>query len=415
MPPRKLSSGELSSVLPADGLALVSSCSAESDLLAAEVLSAGEELGAIELSGIFVPGVNRSTWPAGPRSTVTTFFQTAELRSAGPRALFLPLCYDDIRAWYARRRPQAALFMCAPPDANGNCSFGTEVSFIADLWRDTPVRIAHINPSMPCTPGDPGIPLAALDAYYEADQPLRTVSASIPDDNTRAIAEHVANFVPDGATIQTGLGKIPDAVLRALTGHRNLRLHSGLIGDGALALVRSNAMAPGASALAGVAMGSAALYAGLDHPHFQFRPVSITHEQAILSRIDHLTTINSAFQVDLFGQVYAEASSRGFQSGPGGAGDYARGARASPTGLRIIALPSQAGGSSRIVAREQAAGPVSLSRFDVDLVVTEHGAADLRYLGHEARAQALIAIADPGHREALARSWRDAMVALQEG
>ena len=226
-----------------------------------------------------------------------------------------------------------------------------------------------------------------------------------PDPVSSRIAANVAALVPDGATVQTGLGKIPDAVLGALAGHRNLSLHTGLAGDGALALVRSGAMAQGASALVGVAIGSPALYAGLDDPHFQFRPVTVTHDPATLAGIDRFVTINSAMEIDLFGQVYAEASSRGFQSGPGGASDYARGARASPGGLRIVALPASASARSRIIAPGQSNGPVSLSRFDVDVIVTEHGAADLRSKTHAERAAALIAIAAPEHRDALERAW----------
>lgn len=413
MTARFLRPGDLASALPPGGLTLVSSSPAESDLLAAEVAAAGPALGAMTFSGIFVPGLNKATWQAGPDSRVLTFFQTPELRREGARSDFRPLCYQDILRLYRRNPPAAALLMCSPPDANGNCSFGAETAYIAALWRDIPVRIAHINPAMPCTPGDEGIPFAELTAWYEQEQPLRTMPGG-SDAISEAIAASIAPLVPDGATLQTGLGKIPDAVLRALSGHRNLRMHSGLIGDGALALVRSGAMAPGRSALAGVAIGSPELYAGLDHEHFQFQPVTVTHDPATLAAIEGLVTINSAMEVDLYGQVHAEASSRGFMSGPGGAGDYARGARASRGGLRIIALPSQAGSASRIVPAGQGHGPVSLSRFDVDLVVTEHGIADLRELGHEDRAQALIRIAAPDHRETLARGWRESMNALQE-
>jgi acyl-CoA hydrolase len=413
MTPRMLRPGDLPGVLPPGGLTLVSSSPAESDLLAAEVAQAGQALGPMTFSGVFVPGLNKATWNAGPESRVLTFFQTPELKREGPRSDFLPLCYQDILRLYRQRRPAAALFMCSAPDANGLCSFGVETGFIAALWREIPVRIAHINPSMPRTPGDPGIPVAQVTACYEQDQPLRTMAGG-SDAVSEAIAAAIAPLVPDGATLQTGLGKIPGAVLRALSGHRNLRLHSGLIGDGVLELVRSGAMAPGPSALAGVAIGSPELYAGLDHEHFQFRPVTVTHDPAILGGIDRLITINSAMEVDLYGQVHAEASSRGLMSGPGGAGDYARGARAARDGLRIIALPAEAGGASRIVAAGQGHGPVSLSRFDVDIVVTEHGLADLRQLGHEARARAIVAVAAPTHREALARSWRESMNALQE-
>ena len=403
--PPLLRSGELASALPPGGLTLVSSCSAESDLLVGEVTAAGAALGAMDFAGIFVPGLNRSDWKAGPTSRVTTFFQTPELRARSEAARFLPLCYQDILAWVRSEKPQAALFMCSPPDGEGNCSFGTEVALIAALWREIPVRIAHINPAMPATPGDRGIPFSELTGWYEGEQAPRGMPASAPDPVSSTIGMQVAALVPDGATLQTGLGKIPDAVLRALTSHRELRLHTGLAGDGALALVQSGAMAAGASALVGVAIGSDALYGGLGDPHFQFRPITVTHDPATLAAIRQLVTINSAMEVDLFGQIYAEASSRGFQSGPGGASDFARGARAGAGGLRIIALPSSAGGISRIVAPGNGHGPVSLSRFDADLIVTEHGTADLRSTTYHQRAAALIAIAAPDHREALERAW----------
>ena len=401
-----LRSGELASVLPSSiGRVLVSSSSAESDLLVAEVAAAGEALGAIDCSGIFVAGLNKATWEAGSQSRVTTFFLTPELRKQPHRTRFLPICYQDILSLYRAEKPQAALFMCSPPDAEGNCSFGVEVSHIAALWRDIPIRIAHINPAMPRTPGDPGIPFAELTAAFEGEQALRTMGGGEPDEASKVIAGLVASLVPNGATLQTGLGKLPDAVLAALCGHRDLRLHSGLIGDGAITLVNSGAMAPGQSALVGVAIGSPLLYAGLDNPHFQFRSPLLTHDPKVLAGIEKLVTINSAMEIDLFGQVFAEASSRGFLSGPGGASDYARGARASEGGLRIIALPAAAGAISRIVASGAGHGPVSLGRFDVDCIVTEYGIADLRLKDPHSRAAALIAIAAPEHREGLEQAW----------
>jgi len=403
--PVQLRSGDLASVLPPGGLALVSSSPAESELLVAEVAAAGEALGSMDFSGVFVPGLNKATWEAGPSSRVTTFFLTPELKRQPGRARFLPLCYEDILRFYRREQPRSALFMCSPPDENGNCSFGAEVSFIAALWREIPHRIAHINPLMPRTPGDPGIPFAELTGWFEGEQPLRGLPGGAPDEGALAIAAHVAPFIPNGATLQTGLGKIPDAIMLALGGHKDLRIHSGLIGDGVLALAKSGAMAPGQSALCGVAIGSPELYAGLDHERFQFRPMTVTHDPATLPGIEKLVTLNSAMEVDLFGQVFAEASSRGFQSGPGGAGDYARGARRSPGGLRVIALPAEAGGKTRIVAPGDSHGPVSLSRFDVDIIATEYGAADLRFKDYAQRAAALIAIAAPSQHEALERAW----------
>jgi acyl-CoA hydrolase len=406
MAPKRIDPADLASVLPPGGLTLVSSCSAQSQVLADAVTQAGDALGAMTFSGVFLPGLNRLTWLPNPRCRVLTFFMTAELKAAGDRVEFLPLCYEDILACYRQRKPDAALFMCSPPDADGNCSFGVEVAFLPDLWRDIPVRIAHINPLMPRTGGDPGIPFSELTAYIEAEQPLLTGGEGGSDPVADAIARHAAPFVADGATLQTGVGKIPDAVTRALKSHRNLRIHTGLMGDALYDLIEAGATEPGIAAVVGLAVGSSALYARLTDERLEFRPVSVTHGLQALAATRNLTTINSAIEVDLLGQVYSELTPKGLISGPGGATDFARGARASG-GVRIIALPSSAAGGavSRIVAPGAGSGPVSLGRMDVDVIVTEHGAADLRGQGYEARAQTLIAIAPLTHRAALSDAW----------
>lgn len=407
MAPRRIDRDGLASVLPLGGLTLVSSCSAESDLLADMVAQAGEALEDMRFSGIFVPGLNRHTWSGSASSRVLTFFQTGELRREADRVDFLPLSYGQISALYAAEPPKAVLFMCSPPDENGDCSFGTETAFIPDRWRSAPVRVAHINPAMPRTRGEPGIPYSELTAFIEQAQDLKGTPVSTPDVTANRIAHHAATFIEDGATLQTGLGKVPDAVLDALQDRRNLRLHTGLVGDGGLRLARSGAMAPGPSALVGVAIGSAALYDGVDNPHFQFRPVSVTHNLRVAGGADHFVTINSAVEIDLFGQVYSEVGPGGAMSGPGGASDFAAAARLSPRGLRIVCLPASAakGAVSRIIDPADARGPVSLSRLDTDIVVTEHGAADLRGKGYDARAEALISVAAPPFQQALAEAW----------
>lgn len=407
MNPVRFSRDDLASVLPPGGLSLISSCSAESALLAEAIDRAGAALGAMTFGGIFVPGLNKRTYQANPDCRILTFFMTPEFRALGDAVEFLPLCYQDIHAELRRRKPQAALFMCAPPDSEGNCSFGVQVDFIADLWRDIPVRIAHINPAMPATRGDPGIPFAALTAFCEEEQPLLTTGGDEPDALSSAIAAHIAPFVRDGATLQMGLGKIPGALLRGLTDRRDLRVHSGLVGDAAVDLIEAGAIADGA-ALVGVAVGSQRLYDAATSPAFQFRPVSITHDTMLHARIADMVTLNSAIEVDLLGQAYAELQPGGLMSGPGGASDFARGARQGG-GLRIIALPSDAkrGTINRIVAPGQGRGPVSLTRMDIDLVVTEHGVADIRAKTYADRAAALIAVAAPQFRDELAAAWAE--------
>ncbi|HEY2659597.1 MAG TPA: acetyl-CoA hydrolase/transferase C-terminal domain-containing protein [Caulobacteraceae bacterium] len=332
---------------------------------------------------------------------------TPQLKQAGRAVDFLPLCYADILAHLQNATIDAALFMVAPPDEDGLCSFGPTVDFLAELWPQIPVRIAHINPRMPRTHGHRGIPFSQITAFVEADAPLLgSPSPSASDPIAKAIGANIAPFVKDGATLQTGLGKIPDAALRALVDRRDLRIHSGLIGDAVLGLQAAGALAGGAAVVAGVAIGSRDLYAAISAPVYAFRPVSYTHDARVLGAISDVVAINSALEVDLFGQAYAELGPTGLMSGPGGATDFARGVRAAG-GLRIVALPSEAAGGSvsRIKSPDEAIGPVSLGRMDTDVVVTEHGVADLRGLGHAARALALTAIAAPQHRAILCERW----------
>jgi acyl-CoA hydrolase len=223
---------------------------------------------------------------------------------------------------------------------------------------------------------------------------------------SQAIGAEVARFVSDGATVQIGLGKIPTAALRALKGRRNLKIHSGLIPEAVVDLEEAGALAPGVSVTGGVAIGSRRLYDRVGSAAYRFHPVSYTHSPRVLAEIDIFVALNSAMEVDLFGQAYAEFGPSGFVSGAGGASDFARGARAAG-GVRILALAASAsrGAVSRILAPGEGGGPVSLSRMDTDVVVTEHGAADLRGLGHDERARALIGIAPPAHRERLSQQW----------
>jgi acyl-CoA hydrolase len=404
--PKRIGTADLASVLPPGALTMMSGCSAESELLGTAIAIAGDALGSMTFTGIVVGGLNRQNWFISPDARALTFFQTPHLKLMGDRVTFLPLCYADILAMLRRVPPKAALFMCAPPDHDGWCSFGTQVDFLADIWQQIPIRIAHINPLMPRTGGHRGIHFDDLTAFLEGEQALLSLPDGAGDETASAIGNHIAELVPNGATIQLGLGKIPGAVLQALTGHRNLRLHSGLVGDAVVDLIAAGAMATGPSATVGVAIGSQRLYDAVTEPVFSFQPVSVTHDARRIGAIDNFVAVNSAIEVDLFGQAYAEMTAKGLMSGPGGASDFARGARMGH-GLRIVALPASARGISRIVAPGTAIGPVSLSRMDIDVVVTEHGAADLRGLDHVGRARRLIAVADPTHRDRLEAAWAD--------
>ena len=406
MPPRRLDLDDLASALPPGGRVLVGACSGELLRLADAVMRAGGRLGATTFTGIFVPGLNRRTYLANPDCRVETFFLTPELKAAGGAVKFLPLCYADILARLRSVRIDAALFMATPPDAQGHCSFGPVVDFLADLWPSIPVRIAHINPRLPRVASSRAIPFDLLTAYCEGEQELLGFGEGADDALSGAVGEHVARFVPDGATIQTGLGKISTAALRALRGRRGLKIHSGLIPEAVCDLEDAGALAPGVAVTGGVAVGSRRLYERVGGAAYRFEPVAHTHAPRVIASLDRPVSINSALEVDLYGQAYSELGPGGLMSGPGGALDFARGVWAGG-GLRILALAASAakGRISRIIAPGAGAGPVSLGRMDTDVVVTEYGAADLRGLDHHERARALIAIAPPDHRGRLGESW----------
>jgi acyl-CoA hydrolase len=399
--PAAIAPMEIGRHLPERGLCWTSACSAESQVFR-EGLS-GLNRPDLTFTGIFVPGLNRPSYLLETGAAVTTFFMLPEFSGSG-RVEFLPLCYRDIRLWLAENPPQAALVMCAPPDADGRCSLGPVTDFLADIWERIPTLIAHVNREMPATLGTPGIPFERFDAVVDAPQALPEFDPGV-DDTALRIARHAATVIPDGVTLQAGIGRVPEAVLRALTGKRGLAIHSGLIGDSALHLLRAGALRARNPITAGVAIGTKALYDAVSGPEFSFRPPSFTHDIATLAGIERFVAINSAIEVDLEGQAHAEATPGGFVSGPGGASDFAAGARRLD-GLRIVVLPSTAakGKISRIVHARDATGPVSLGRFDIDLVITEHGIADLRGKSHAARRTALIGIADPAHRDGLAAS-----------
>jgi acyl-CoA hydrolase len=397
--PATVAPSAIGDLLPRGALCWVSACSAESDIFREGL--AGLSRPDLAFTGIFVPGLNKPGYLLDTGARVTTFFMLPEF-AGNNRVDFRPLSYRDIRAWLGANTPDAALVMVAPPGPDGRCSFGPVTDFIADLWEQIPVLIGHVNPHLPRTSGTPGIPLERFTAIIiDAPQLLRESDPGSDAVSVR-LAAHAAAFVPDGATVQAGLGRVPEAVLRGLTGKNGLAIHSGLIGDSTLHLLKSGALRRENPITAGVAIGTRALYEAIADPRFTFRAPSFTHDIGTLARIERLVTINSAIEVDLEGQAHSEMTPSGFVSGPGGASDFAAGARGKD-GLRMVVLPSTAanGAVSRIVPTGQAIGPVSLGRFDIDVVVTEHGAADLRGLSHAARRAAIVDIADPAHRERL--------------
>src|SRR5882762_4679663 len=308
----------------------------------------------------------------------------------------------------------AAFVQVSRPDAHGNHSFGLINDFVQAAVAKARVVIAEVNERVPFTFGDGVLPAARIDcAVHVARNPVEVFPAQISEADL-AIAKIVAGYIEDGAVIQVGIGAVPDAILRLLHDRRDLGVHSGMIGDGLVDLVAAGVVTnalkpidPGVS-ITGALIGTRRLYDFVDrNPKINMRGSSYTHSEAVLSRLTRLVTINSAVEVDLTGQVNAEQSAGQYLGGTGGQVDYVRAGMRSRGGHSIIALPATAKGGkvSRITAA--LSGPVTTARSEVDVIVTEFGAAELKGQTLAERARRLVGIAHPDFREELDQAAHD--------
>jgi acyl-CoA hydrolase len=304
-----------------------------------------------------------------------------------------------------------AFVQVSPPDANGNHSFGLINDFVQAAVAKARVVIAEVNECVPFTLGDAVLPGERIDcAVHVARTPVEVLPAPIGETDV-AIAKIVARYIEDGAVLQVGIGAVPDAILRLLHDRRDLGVHSGMIGDGLVDLVEAgvitNARKPidAGVSITGALIGTQRLYTFVhQNACIAMRCSSYTHNEAVLSRLARLVTINSALEVDLTGQVNAEQSGSQYLGGTGGQVDYVRAGGRSSGGRSIIALPATAKGGtvSRITAN--LSGPVTTARSEVDVIVTEFGTAELKGQTFAERARRLVAIAHPDFREELDRS-----------
>jgi len=297
----------------------------------------------------------------------------------------------------------------SPAGPDGTHSLGFCNDYLPVAMKNARVVIAEINPHVPWTHLDAPLDENNIDFAIESDIEPPPLGVAAPGDVEDRIAAHIAAVVEDGATLQYGIGSIPAAMLKALSGHRDLGLHSGLVTEEIIDLIESGvitnarkAVYPGVS-VGAVAMGGARLKNFLhDNPAFQLHQNETTHGARTLSQIDNLVSINSALEVDLYGQVNAEQIGERYVGAIGGQVDYMHAAAASRHGLSVIALPASLGKSGRSRITESLNGPIiTTSRTSVDMVITEFGIADLRGRSLEERARSLIDIAPPEHRDQL--------------
>ncbi len=297
----------------------------------------------------------------------------------------------------------------SPPDEHGFCSYGVEVGVTKPAAEAAKMLIAEVNPHMPRVLGDSFIHIKNIDHFVEVDYPLPEAGPRLTTTAQEQIAELVAEMIPDEATLQLGIGGLPNAVLSKLSSKRNLGIHSELFSDGVIDLVEKGVITNEAKTLhpgkivAGFLFGSQRLYKFVhDNAMIELHPADYVNDPFVIAQNNKMTAINSAIEVDLTGQVCADSMGGSYYSGIGGQLDFIRGASRSDGGKAIVALPSLAKGNhSRIVPRLQEGAGVVTSRGDVHYVVTEYGVASLHGKSVRERASELIRIAHPDFREEL--------------
>ncbi|MFO0619819.1 MAG: acetyl-CoA hydrolase/transferase C-terminal domain-containing protein [Polyangia bacterium] len=330
------------------------------------------------------------------------------------RADYIPVFLSEVpRLFRQKILPlDVALLHVSPPDRHGYCSLGISVDVARAASDSARILIAQINPNMPRTHGDGLIHVSRLTAMVECNDPIVEHHPSPLSDTERAIGRHVASLVEDGATLQMGIGAIPDAVLAALGSHRRLGIHTEMFSDGIIDLVEKGVITGEAKKIhqgeivAGFAVGSRRLYDFMDdNPVIRMLDIAYVNDTAVIRRNPQVTAINSALEVDLTGQICADTLGCKQYSGVGGQMDFIRGAALSDHGRPIIALPSVTGrGESRIAAMLKPGAGVTTTRAHIHYIVTEYGVAMLYGKSLRQRAKALIEIAHPSHREALSQA-----------
>jgi 4-hydroxybutyrate CoA-transferase len=303
-------------------------------------------------------------------------------------------------------KPDVALIHVAPPDKWGFCSLGISVDYTKHIADCAKFVIAQVNNIMPYTFGESRIHVSEIDYFVESDRPLLEVPPAKITLIEEAIGQHTAEIIENGSCLQLGIGGIPDAVLKFLGNKHDLGIHTEMFSDGAVRLVEEGVINCKAKTIdngkivAGFVMGSKVYNFVHQNPMVEFRTIDYTNDPYIIGKIDRMVSINSALQVDLYGQVCADMVGTRQYSAVGGQVDFVRGSARSRGGKSIIAFPSTAGGGkySRIVAELAQGAAVTTSRYDVQFIVTEYGVADLRYKTNQQRAEQLIAIAHPDFR-----------------
>jgi len=326
-------------------------------------------------------------------------------------AEYIPIFYSEIPRIFRKRviPLDVALMQVSPPDKHGNCSLGVSVESSYAAMQSATTVIAQINPNMPRTHGDGIVHISKIDFGVEVNDPIVEIIYGEPSELEMQIGRNVASIVEDGATIQMGVGSIPNCVLSCLTGHQKLGVHTEMFSDGLMKLVEKGVITnefkikhPG-KIVSSLIMGSKKLYDFVDdNQEITMLDIGYVNDTAVIRQNPKVTAINGAIEVDMFGQICADSIGLKQYSGVGGHMDFMRGAMLSDGGKPIVALPSVTNkGESKIVNFLKHGASIVTTRGHARYVVTEYGVADLYARSLKQRAKSLIAIAHPMHRENL--------------
>ncbi len=386
------------------------------EILIDAMVNRASELEAVELMHLHTEG-KASYASADYKNSfhVNSFFLGKNIRNAvnEENADYIPVFLSEVHLLFKKNiiSPDVALLQVSPPDAHGNCTLGASVDVAMDAAESAKIIIAEVNEQAPRTHGAGSIPIDKIDFLVKSNRPLYYIDQNELSENDKKIGKYVATLIEDGATLQMGIGGVPDAVLQELTSHKNLGIHSEMISDGIIPLVEKGIIngeekeISRGKIVSSFVLGSQKIYDFIhDNAEVSMRETSYTNDPIIIRMNPKVTAINSAIEIDLTGQVCSESIGTFQFSGVGGQLDFIRAAAFSERGKPIIAMESVTKkGVSKIVPFLNQGAAVTTTRAHVHYIVTEYGVAYLYGKNLRQRAKALIEIAHPMHREELER------------
>lgn len=322
---------------------------------------------------------------------------------------YIPLNLSNIPDYLKNKKIDVALIQVSPPNKKGFCNLGISVDYTKSLIKEAEIVIAEVNPNLPKTYGDTMVHIDEVDCFVQSSKSVLELKERELSNIERKIGEHVASLIPDGSTIQWGIGGIPNSVLKELSNKKDLGVHSGSITEPIINLMENKVITnqyksyKKGKVICTTVLGNKKLYDYInENPMIELHPVDVTHNVNVIQQIDNFHAINSAIEVDVYGQINAETINGNIIAGVGGQMDFIKGARLSDGGKSIIALTSTTPDFKKSKIKVVIDSVTSI-KSEIDYIVTEYGIAELFNKSLKERAEAIISIAHPKFREALKR------------